>query len=209
MQNFGVNVTYLPKESQIYKQGLTSFMENINRTSNSYIFKRLKTWWCPCVTSWPSIACAATSLKKYSWQENPLDCAYNSYWLSQQFSQELMRNYLFKFSTTKELQVLLEITHAKRPHQGLIHGLQGNLCCSAWSTSLFIDLGVCRILSVMYYMYCHSSLLLQKALMCVFSLLKYVSPEALPPLLMRSALASSGSVLEPAGTGSIGQRRSF
>ena len=42
-----------------------------------------------------------------------------------------------------------------------------------------------------------------------FSLLKYVIPEALLPLLMGLALASSGSVLEPAGIGTIGHRGNF
>ena len=47
-------------------------------------------------------------------------------------------------------------------------------------------------------------------LVLVFSpLLKYVIPEALPPSLMSSALASGGSVLEPAGIGSVGHRGSF
>jgi len=40
-------------------------------------------------------------------------------------------------------------------------------------------------------------------------LLNYVLPEALPPSLMGSALASRGSVLEPAGIASIGHRGSF
>jgi len=48
--------------------------------------------------------------------------------------------------------------------------------------------------------YSHSSLLLQ-----VFSpLLKCVIPEELPVLLMGSALASGGSILELAGIGFIG-----
>jgi len=37
------------------------------------------------------------------------------------------------------------------PHHSLLHGLQGNLCSSAWSTSspcLFTDLGVCRVVSL-------------------------------------------------------------
>jgi len=42
-----------------------------------------------------------------------------------------------------------------------------------------------------------------------FPLLKYVITEALPPSLMGCALASSGYVLRPAGTGSIGHRGSF
>ncbi|XP_074683769.1 LYR motif-containing protein 4 isoform X1 [Strix aluco] len=42
-----------------------------------------------------------------------------------------------------------------------------------------------------------------------FPLLKYVIPEVLPPLLMGSALASDGSVLEPAGIGSVGHGGRF
>jgi len=42
-----------------------------------------------------------------------------------------------------------------------------------------------------------------------FPLLNYVIPEVLPPLLMVSALAISRSVLELAGTGSIGHSGSF
>ena len=57
--------------------------------------------------------------------------------------------------------------------------------------------GVCRVASLTYS---HSCVTLH-----FFSLLlKYVIPEALPPSLMGSALASSGSILEPAGIGSIG-----
>jgi len=39
--------------------------------------------------------------------------------------------------------------------------------------------------------------------------MNYVIPEALPPLLVGSALASSGSILEPSGTGAMGHRGSF
>jgi len=42
-----------------------------------------------------------------------------------------------------------------------------------------------------------------------FTLLKYVITEALPPSLMGLALASGGSVLDPADTGSIGHRGCF
>ena len=45
------------------------------------------------------------------------------------------------------------------PHHGLPHGLQGNLCSGAWSTSspsFFPDLGVCRVVPLTYS---HSSLL--------------------------------------------------
>ena len=50
-------------------------------------------------------------------------------------------------------------------HHGLLHGLQGNLCSGAWSTScssFFTDLGVCRVVSLTYS---HSSLWL-KLLCC-------------------------------------------
>ena len=96
------------------------------------------------------------------------------------------------------------------PHRGLPHGLQGNLCSSAWSTSspsFCTDLGVCRVVSLTCS---HSSLWLQFLLSSnFFPLLKYVLPEALPPLLMGSDLASGRSVLEPAGIGSVRHRRSF
>jgi len=45
--------------------------------------------------------------------------------------------------------------------------------------------------------------------MQVFPLLKYVISETLPPLLIGLALASSGSVLELAGIGSIRHGGSF
>jgi len=91
------------------------------------------------------------------------------------------------------------------PHQGLLHGLQGNLCPDAWSTStpsFCTDLGVCRAVSLTSS---HFSLLLEKCTYRGFSrFLNDVIPEVLPPSLVGSALASSGSVLELAGFGSIG-----
>jgi len=42
-----------------------------------------------------------------------------------------------------------------------------------------------------------------------FSLLNYVIPETLPPLLTDLTLASSRSILELGGTGSVGHRGSF
>ena len=39
------------------------------------------------------------------------------------------------------------------PHHGLLHGLQRNLCSGAWSTScpsIFTDLGVCRVVALIY-----------------------------------------------------------
>ena len=80
-------------------------------------------------------------------------------------------------------------------HHGLLHGLQGNLCSSAWSTSssFFTGLGVCRAVS-------H---LLTAAAQHFLPLLKYVITGVPPALLMGSALASSRSVLELAGTDSV------
>jgi len=43
----------------------------------------------------------------------------------------------------------------------------------------------------------------------LLSFLNYVIPEALPPSLMGSALASGQSVSEPAGTGSAEHRGNF
>jgi len=94
------------------------------------------------------------------------------------------------------------------PHHGLLHGLQGNVCSGAWSTSSpssFTDFGVCRVVSLTYSQSC---LMLQ--LCRVFSPFSdYVITEVLPPSLMGLALASSGSILEPAVIGSIGRGGSF
>jgi len=89
------------------------------------------------------------------------------------------------------------------PHHGLHHGLTGNLCFSAWSTSFptfLTDLGIYRVISLKCS---HSFIPLQMVLGRFFSFLKYVITEALPPLLMGLALTSGGSVLEPAGIDSI------
>jgi len=73
--------------------------------------------------------------------------------------------------------------------------------------SFFTDLGVCR---VVYLTSSHSSLLTAVSPLSFFlPLLNYVIPEVLPPLLTGLALASSTSVLEPAGTGFIRPGRSF
>jgi len=80
-----------------------------------------------------------------------------------------------------------------------------NLCSSAWSTSFpsfFPDPAVCREFSLTSS---HSSIPLQ----VFFPLLNYVTTEVLPPSLMGLTLASSTSVLEPAGIGSIRHRGSF
>lgn len=69
--------------------------------------------------------------------------------------------------------------------------------------SFCTDLGVCRVLPLTYSF---SAV----AVVQVFSpLLNYVTPEALPLLLMGSALASGGSTLEPAATGPVGLGGSF
>jgi len=93
------------------------------------------------------------------------------------------------------------------PHHGLLHGLQGNLCPSAWSTSspsFFTVLGVCRAVSLTYS---HSSLYPA----AVFSpLLKYVvSQRHYHHLLISLALASNRSILELAGSGSVRHEGSF
>jgi len=83
------------------------------------------------------------------------------------------------------------------PDNALLHGLQGNLCSSTWSTSspLFCTgLGVCRVVSLTCS---HSSLLAVVPQLLPF--LKYVITEALPVSLVGSALAIRGSVSEPAG----------
>jgi len=94
------------------------------------------------------------------------------------------------------------------PHQGLLHGLQGNLCSGVWSTScpsFFTDLGVCRVV----FLTLSHSFLSTAVPQQVFPLLKYLIIEALPPSLTGLALASGGLVLELAGTGSIRQGGSF
>ena len=92
------------------------------------------------------------------------------------------------------------------PHHGLHHRLHGNLCSGAWSTvscSFFTDLGVCRVVSLTYSHSPLSAAVPQRFL----PLLKFVVTEALPPLLIGSALAS-GRSLEPSGTSSIQHRAS-
>jgi len=74
-------------------------------------------------------------------------------------------------------------------------------------SSFFTDLGVCRVVSLTSS---HSSLLTAVSPLSFFlCFLKYLIPEALPLLLIGLALASGGSVLEPAGTGFMGPGGSF
>jgi len=95
------------------------------------------------------------------------------------------------------------------PHHGLHHGLQGKTFYSGilriFSPSFFTDPAVCRVVSLTWS---HSSLS-TAAPQQVFPLPKYAVAEALPLSLMGSVLASSGSILEPAGIGSIRHGGSF
>jgi len=84
----------------------------------------------------------------------------------------------------------------------------GNLCSGAWSTSCppsALILGSAELFLL------HILTHLLTLLLCssFFPLLKTAIPELLGPSLMGSALASSGSVLELAGIGSVGHGRSF
>lgn len=93
---------------------------------------------------------------------------------------------------------------AQLPHRGLPPRLQGNLCSGGWSTSSpsFTVGGLQGCFSHLFSLPSHSC--------CTFfSLLKYVGREVPPALLMGSGLASSGSVLEPSGTGSVRHGGSF
>jgi len=97
------------------------------------------------------------------------------------------------------------------PHHGLHHELQGKALCfgilSTSSPSFFTDLGVCRVASLTSS---HSSLLTAVSPQVFFlPFLNYVIPEALPPSLIGSALASGGSHLEPSGTGCVRHGGSF
>jgi len=83
------------------------------------------------------------------------------------------------------------------------------VCSGVSSTSsplLFTDRGVCRVVSLTPS---HPSF--PTAVSCRFflPLLEYVITEALPRLLIGLALASGGSILEPAGIGSIRHGGSF
>jgi len=93
-----------------------------------------------------------------------------------------------------------------QPHHGLLHGLRGNLCSSARSTSSPSSaLTLVSAVVSLTYSHSHSAI----AVILGFFPSLYVITEVLPLSLMGSALASSGSVLEPAGIGSVGHRGSF
>lgn len=78
--------------------------------------------------------------------------------------------------------------------------LQGNLCSGTWSPSDCLQGCFSHILSL---------LPLAAVVQQIFPLLECVIPEALPPSLMGSALASGGSILESAGIGFTGHGGSF
>ena len=95
------------------------------------------------------------------------------------------------------------------PHQGLPHGLQGNLCSCVWSISSppsaltwgAAGLGLLHVLTpVSGCSFCYAGF---------FSLLNSVLPEALLLSLMGLALASSRSISDPAGIGSVRHGGSF
>lgn len=87
--------------------------------------------------------------------------------------------------------------------------LQGNPSSDTLNTAspcFFNDLGACRAVPLKYsysylYLQCHCAVLPLP--------LNVVISEVLPLSLVGSALASSGSVLEPVGIGSVGHGRSF
>jgi len=93
------------------------------------------------------------------------------------------------------------------PHHGLLHGLRGNPAPGALPpppSSLTLVSAVLVLPRIL------TRLLSCKMPLCSFSpLLKYVITEVLPLSLMGSALASGGSVLEPAGIGFIRHGGSF
>jgi len=95
-------------------------------------------------------------------------------------------------------------------HQGLLHGLQGNLCSDTCSTSsppfalTFASAAELFFSHILTLLSCCKMLLSRG-----FFLLNYVIPEVLLLSLMVSALASSRSTLELAGTGSVGHGGSF
>lgn len=85
-------------------------------------------------------------------------------------------------------------------HLKLNCALEKSMCSGSWSTSFLLPLTL-----VSAELFCQFLLLSPAAIVQVFShFLKYVIPEVLPPLLMGLALATSRSIWEPAGTGSIG-----
>jgi len=81
----------------------------------------------------------------------------------------------------------------------LVAGKSPLRCLEHLLPSFSSDFGVCRAVSLTFF----SLLSVTAAVQRLLSFLKNVFAEALPVLLSGSALASSGSVLEPAGTGCL------
>jgi len=132
-------------------------------------------------------------------------------------------------------EITVSFRHIHLLQHGVVHGLQVDICstvdlhgcrgtacltmvfsagCRGISglapgapppPSFFSDLGVCRVPSLT----CSHSSLSIAVPQQVFPLLNYVTPDALPPSLMGLSMASSGSILELPGIGSIGHRGSF
>ena len=105
---------------------------------------------------------------------------------------------------------LLGLQGDNLPHHGLHHDLEGKTFCSnilnTSSPSFFTDLGVCRFDShfISLLSNCHLT-----AVLFFLPFVKSIITEALPLFLIALALASSRSVLEPAGTGCIRYGGSF
>ena len=76
-----------------------------------------------------------------------------------------------------------------------LHGLQGDSLGPSSLTLVSAGLFLSHVLTPPFWLLFHSGF---------FPLLEYVITEVLPPSLMGSALARGGSILEPAGIGSIG-----
>jgi len=117
--------------------------------------------------------------------------------------------------------VTASFRHPPAPVWGPFHRLQVEICptvvCSMAAgepllrclehllPSSCTDHGLCRVVPLTW----SCSTPLTAVPQQVFLLLQYVIPEALPPSLVGSALASSGSFLELAATGSVRHRGSF
>jgi len=89
------------------------------------------------------------------------------------------------------------------PHHGLRHGLKGSLCSGTWSTSspsFFPDLGVCRVVSLMFSLLCLAA---DAQVFGYFSFLTMLSQRHYHHHWW------ARPILEPAGTGFVRHRGSF